>query len=104
METCRIEAKYTVSSDEAPAGLAVGRWGGGSGGASPGISDSLLDSLHGDGERHPWKAGLEKLLDLSEQEEKAYTLFVVFAWTQVTANVLLYIDQGPFATALQDKL
>lgn len=71
METCRIEAKHTVSSDEAPAGLAVGKLGwGGSGQASQGISDSLLDSLHGDGERHPWKVGSEKLLDLSEQEKK----------------------------------
>lgn len=79
-------------------------WGG-SGQASQGISDSLLDSLHGDGERHPWKVGSEKLLDLSEQEKKkTYTLFSFFAWTQVTANVLLYIDQGPFATALQGKL
>lgn len=69
--------------------------GRGQGGASREMSGSLLDSLHGDGEGHPWEAGLEKLLDLSEQEEKTCTLFSFFAWPQITANVLLYIDQGP---------
>lgn len=56
------------------------------------MSGSLLDSLHGDGEGHPREAALEKLLDLSEQEEKACTLSSFFAWPRITANVWLYVD------------
>lgn len=37
------------------------------GGVSGKLSGSLLDFLHRDGEGHPWEAGSEELLDLSEQ-------------------------------------
>lgn len=39
-------------------------------GASREVSGPLPDSPHGHGEQHSWEAGLEKPLNLSEQEVK----------------------------------
>ena len=63
----------------------VGSASQGPGGASWEMSGSLLDFLHGDGEGPPWEAGVQKLLDLSEQEAKAYTLCSLFACPQIIA-------------------
>ena len=52
-------------------------------GASGEVWGFLPDSLHGDGEGHPWEAGLERSLDLSEKKVKACSFSISVRPVQV---------------------